>query len=94
MTHFVGRKTRVLCLCHSYNNSRKCNSICKSFIAEYNLFAILSIMLYTDVFAQTQIRRCVMKFCQIDKISTRTCIFEDAELVQIGQGFNSSRKQS
>ena len=23
-----------------------------------------------------QIRRCVLKFCQIDKISTRSCVFE------------------
>ena len=27
-----------------------------------------------------EIRRYVMKFCQIDKIPTRTCIFEDAEI--------------
>ena len=37
------------------------------------------------VTAYTQIRRCVMRFCQIDKISTRTCIFDDAEILKIGQ---------
>ena len=28
-----------------------------------------------------QIRRCVMKFCQVDKISTGTCIFGDTEIL-------------
>ena len=27
------------------------------------------------------IRRCVMKFCQTDKILTRTCIFDDSEFL-------------
>ena len=31
--------------------------------------------------AHTQIRRYVMKFCQFDKISTRTCIFDDLEIL-------------
>ena len=32
------------------------------------------------VTAYTQIRKCVMKFCQVDKISTRTCIFDDVKI--------------
>ena len=35
-----------------------------------------------------------MKFCQIDKISTRTCISDDAEILLIGQAFSSNCKQT
>ena len=31
--------------------------------------------------AYMQIRRCMLKFCQTDKISTCTCIFNDAEIL-------------
>ena len=34
-----------------------------------------------------------MKFCQIDKISTYNCIFDDAEIFQIGQDFKANCKQ-
>ena len=35
------------------------------------------------VTAYTQIRKCVMKFCQIDKISSRTCVFGDIEFCKL-----------
>ena len=41
----------------------------------------VSLLLFKDVTACTQIRRCVMKFCQNDKISTCTCIFGDAAIL-------------
>ena len=37
-----------------------------------------------------QTRRCVMKFCQYDKISSRTFMFNDEEILQTGQDFNSN----
>ena len=44
--------------------------------------------------AYRQIRRSVMKFCQLDNISTLHCIFDDAEILKIGQDFNSNCKQT
>ena len=35
-----------------------------------------------------------MKFCQIDKISTCTCIFGDTERLSVGQDFNVNYKQA
>ena len=39
------------------------------------------------VAAFAQIRRCVLKFCQTDKISTRTSAYLHAKILKIGQYF-------
>ena len=44
-----------------------------------------------SVTACTQIRRCAITFNQIDKISTCTCIFDDAKLGKISEVTASRR---
>ena len=34
-----------------------------------------------------------MKFCHFDKISIPTCIFDDSEILEIGQDFNTDCNQ-
>ena len=34
-----------------------------------------------------------MKFCHFDKISIPTCIFDDSEILEIGQDFNANCNQ-
>ena len=41
--------------------------------------------------AYMQIRRCVLKFCQVDKISTGTCIFDDAEFCKLDNNITANR---
>ena len=36
---------------------------------------------WKSVIAFTQIRRCGLKLCHVDKTSTRTCIFDDIEIL-------------
>ena len=41
------------------------------------MYGLTRIVLFT---AKTEVRRCVLKFCHNDKISTTTCIFDEAEI--------------
>ena len=57
-------------------------------------YTIPSIRSYKCVTAYKQIRRCVMKFCQTGKISTRICVFDDAETLQTGHDSNSNSNKT
>ena len=57
------------------------------------LFHFFFLSWHKGVTAFSQIRRYVGKFCQTDKILTRTCIFGDANILWFWQDFNSYLKQ-
>ena len=54
-------------------------------------FPVLQVPFYTSsesingVTAYKQIRRCIMKFCQIDKMSICICLFDNAETIKMNK---------
>ena len=76
--------TIIVCL-HKYSGKMGCTNslyvtcILSDFIGSNFLSELQIRSVCKGVTAYTQIRRCVVKFCQIDKILTHTCISDGAE---------------